>query len=106
MANLQTSKKDSAATEEHMLDDTILNRLKRIEGQVRGIQKMVVSERDCESVVIQLAAVRSAIDSVGALILRNYMKFCFRRGGRTEPASVDSLARAISVWGRVRLGED
>jgi DNA-binding FrmR family transcriptional regulator len=49
--------------------EAIVKRLKRIEGQIRGLQKMVAEERECESIVTQLAAVRSAIDSVGALVL-------------------------------------
>jgi len=85
--------------------DILLKRLRRIEGQVRGIQKMVSQGRDCESLVIQLAALRSAIESVGALVLSNYMQLCFPQGGETDSASVDSLARAIAIWGRVRVGE-
>jgi len=46
--------------------------LKRIEGQVRGIEKMIENDRDCESVITQLGAVHSAVEGVGALLLRNY----------------------------------
>ena len=56
--------------------EAIVKRLRRIEGQIRGLQKMVADERECESIVTQLAAVRSAIDSVGALVLNNYIKIC------------------------------
>jgi len=90
-------------TEEAIPQEVLLNRLKRIEGQVRGIQKMVESGRDCESVVTQLAAVRSAIESAGALMLNNYMKFCFFRGVESEVESIDSLARSIAIWGRVHV---
>jgi len=85
--------------------EMLLKRLRRIEGQVRGIEKMVVDGRDCESLVTQLAAVRSAIESVGALVLNNYMKLCFRKGTETESASIDSLARVVAIWGRVRVGD-
>ena len=50
--------------------ESVLKRLKKIEGQIRGLQKMVAEERNCESIVTQLAAVRSAIDSAGALVLK------------------------------------
>jgi len=73
--------------------DVLINRLKRIEGQVRGLQKMIDNGRDCESILTQLAAVRSAIESVGALVLNNYMRFCFARGSEEESANIDSLAR-------------
>lgn len=85
--------------------EMLLKRLRRIEGQVRGLEKMIIDDRDCESLITQLAAVRSAIESVGALVLNNYMKLCFRGGTETESDSIDSLARAISVWGRVRVGD-
>lgn len=85
--------------------DAILNRFKRIEGQVRGLQKMIIEERDCESIVTQLAAVRSAIDSVGALVLNNYIKICVPRGSESDPEVYESMVRVVGVWGRVRLGE-
>ena len=85
--------------------EVIVKRLKRIEGQIRGLQKMVAGERECESIVTQLAAVRSAIDSVGALVLNNYMKICAPSGSEIDPAVYASMVRVVGVWGRVRLGE-
>ncbi len=85
--------------------EAIVKRLKRIEGQVRGLQKMVADERECESIVTQLAAVRSAIDSVGALVLNNYIKICTPRGSKTDPDVYESMVRVVGVWGRVHLGE-
>lgn len=91
--------------EEPVSKETLLKRLKRAEGQIRGIHKMIEDGRECEDIITQLAAVRSAIESVAGLILNNYMKICFR--GETAPACVDieSLARAISIWGGVRVGD-
>jgi len=90
--------------EKEIPQEVLLKRLRRIEGQVRGIEKMVVDGRDCETLMTQLAAVRSATESVGALVLRNYMKLCFREGTEAELTNIDSLARAVAIWGRVRLG--
>lgn len=83
----------------------IVKRLRRIEGQIRGLQKMVADERECESIVTQLAAVRSAIDSVGALVLNNYIKICATKGNETDPKVYESMVKVVGVWGRVRLGE-
>ena len=91
--------------EEAISKEALLKRLKRIEGQVRGIQKMVESGRDCESVITQLAAVRSAIEGVGGLILKNYMKICFKGETETECVDVESLARAIAIWGGIHIGD-
>ena len=85
--------------------EAVMKRLKRIEGQVRGLQKMVAEERDCESIVTQLAAVRSAIDSAGALVLNNYIKICAPKESATDPGVYESMVRVVGVWGRVRLGE-
>lgn len=85
--------------------EIVLKRLKKIEGQIRGLQKMVTDERDCESIVTQLAAVRSAIDSAGALVMNNYMKLCFRQSNKADTVALDSLARVVAIWGRVRIRE-
>ena len=84
--------------------DMLLKRLKRVEGQIRGIQKMIDEDRDCVSIVIQLAAVRSGIEGVGALVLNNCMKSCFYKGPDAE-TDINSLARAVAIWGRVRGGD-
>lgn len=54
----------------------IKKRLSRIEGQVRGIQKMVDSNEGCNNILIQIAAIRSAINKVGGIILENYTQSC------------------------------
>ena len=96
---------EGGMAQERVSQELLLKRLKRIEGQVRGIQKMIADGRDCESLITQLAAVRSAIDSAGALVLNNYMRLCFPGGTRAEESNIDSLARAVSIWGRVHVGD-
>ena len=85
--------------------EAIVKCLKRIEGQIRGLQKMVSDERECESIMTQLAAVRSAIDSVGALVLNNYIKICALRGCKTDSDIYESMVSLVGVWGQVRLGK-
>ena len=84
--------------------DVLLKRLKRIEGQIRGIEKMIENERDCVSIVTQLAAVRSGIEGIGALLLNNCMKLCFYKGPDAA-SDIDSLSKAVAIWGRVRGGD-
>ena len=55
----------------------ITARLRRVEGQVRGLQRMVDEGRDCETILVQLMAARSALDKVGLLIVSNYIDECF-----------------------------
>ena len=93
------------ADENNVTRVAIVKRLKRIEGQIRGLQKMVDGERDCEDIVTQLAAVRSAIDNVGALVLNNYINICAPKGGEKDSEIYEQMVRVVGVWGRVRLGE-
>lgn len=53
-----------------------MNRLKRIEGQIRGLQRLVESEAPCVEVITQISAVTSAMKKTGAAILANNMKKC------------------------------
>ena len=84
--------------------DKLLRRLKRIEGQLRGIQKMIAEDRDCVSIVMQLAAVRSGVEGAGALVLNNCMKLCFYQD-EDSGTDIDSLTKAVKIWGRVRGGD-
>ena len=54
----------------------VIVRLKRIEGQIKGIQRMVEEDKKCIDVLTQVAAVRAAINRVGAIILEQYSKTC------------------------------
>lgn len=59
--------------------EDILKRLKRIEGQVKGIQRMIEENKECGDVLTQVAAIRAAINKVGGLILDRYSKTCMRK---------------------------
>ncbi|MBW9147762.1 metal-sensitive transcriptional regulator [Clostridium sp. CM028] len=51
-------------------------RLRKIEGQVKGIEKMVSSEACCKNILVQVAAARAAMNKVGGLVLERYTKNC------------------------------
>ena len=53
-----------------------LNRLKRIEGQVRGLQRMVEGDRYCADILTQLSSVQEALRAVGRELMRNHLKHC------------------------------
>ena len=74
----------------------ILNRLRRLEGQVRGLQKMVDDERSCQEVLTLLAGVRSALDATADAILENYLDRCQAdfKGGEGDIAE---LLRAVKL---------
>lgn len=60
--------------------DDLLNRLKKIEGQVKGIQRMVEEEKCCSEVMIQISAIRSAINKVGGMMIEKYVTECMQNG--------------------------
>ena len=74
----------------------LLNRLKRIEGQVRGIRGMVEEERYCVDILTQVAAVQSALHSFNRVLLTNHIKTCVAqdiRNGKDE--TVDELVATL-----------
>lgn len=77
-------------------NEAIMNRLRRIEGQVKGIQKMIEEEKNCSDILVQIAAVRSAINSAGGLILENYMKNCLKNYLDGE-ADEDALNELVNI---------
>ncbi|NLX62465.1 MAG: metal-sensitive transcriptional regulator [Tissierellia bacterium] len=77
--------------------DPIILRLRKIEGQVKGIQKMIEEGKKCGEILVQIAAVRSAINSVGGLILENYIKECLKNylDGSLKEEALDELVNIM-----------
>ena len=57
----------------------VLMRLRRIEGQVRGLQRMIENQSECSDILIQVGAVTAAMKKVGSLIVRGYLEECLRK---------------------------
>lgn len=57
----------------------IVHRLRRLEGQIRGLQRMVEEEKTCVEVMTQLASAKSALDATGDVILETYVAMCLAR---------------------------
>ncbi len=75
-------------------------RLSRIEGQIRGIARMLDSDRACEDIVTQLMAVRSGIDNVGGLILDTHLGNCVAMSGDDPEQQIATLRDAMRLWWR------
>jgi len=67
---------DQKTVHTHETHEAVLNRLARIEGHVRGIKRMVEEDTPCPDVLVQIAAVRSALNSVGQVILEDHLRSC------------------------------
>jgi len=62
----------------------LLRRLRRIEGQIKGIQKMIENEKYCADVLVQIAAVRAALNKVGLIVFEDHTRGCVAEAIHTE----------------------
>ena len=91
----------------HVQKDALVKRLHRIEGQVRGIEKMVVEDRYCIDILTQIGAVTTALESLGFQILDGHVKRCVAgalasgdEGEAQEKA--DELLHAVKRFAKVK----
>ena len=81
-----------------------LKRLRRIEGQVRGLQKMVVEDRYCADILTQISSVQEALRGVGRELMRNHLKHCatgaIRTGGREADSMYDEIVDLMYTHSR------
>ena len=84
-------------------EDDIIIRLRRIEGQVRGIQRMLTGDRECEEVLTQLMAARSSIDQVGLLLIERHIERCLLRDLEMDADSLRKVKEALQMWTRFGL---
>ncbi len=87
-----------ASNRENVTTEQLRARLSRIEGQIRGISKMLESGRACEDVVTQLMAIRSGIDTVGGLVLDVHLAQCLDHASHDQ--QVSSLRESMRLWWR------
>ena len=83
--------------------ETIINRLKRIEGQVRGLIKMVEGGRECEDILVQISSAKSALHKTGQVILEGHLQNCVLNGvqnGNGEEI-MKKLSSAIEQFSRM-----
>ena len=68
-----------------------LKRLRRIEGQVRGLQKMVEEERYCADILTQISSVHEALRAVGRELMRNHLKHCASAAMKSNSADAEAM---------------
>jgi len=94
---------DSALEEKkgpHPVNQDALRRLKSIEGQIRGIGRMVEEEKYCMDILTQISAARSALNKVGMIVLRRHIEHCvsdaIRSDGMEGHKIIDELMEILS----------
>ena len=82
----------------HKKSKDIINRLARVEGHIRGIAKMVQEDKDCPAILLQIAAVQSALGKISQIVLEDHVETCVAKAikeGHGE-AAVQELREAIA----------
>jgi DNA-binding FrmR family transcriptional regulator len=76
----------------------LINRLRRVEGQVRGLQRMIDEGRPCDEIFTQLAATKAALDRVGVLLISLKMHDCLDEEADTDIGSREAVERALEAF--------
>ena len=96
--NLEVIKEKDKSMNDELVKD-IQVRLRKIEGQVKGIEKMVSNEACCKNILVQVAAARAAMNKVGGLILERYTKNCLlSETDAVEEEKVDELVSTFLMF--------
>ena len=83
----------------HENQKAVINRLSRAIGHLEKVKRMVENGHDCSEVLIQLAAVRSALESTGKVILKDHMRHCMVDAVEAgDKSSIDDLCQAIDKF--------
>ena len=97
-AVINTGSGDAESGSKQYFKGEMLNRLKKIEGQVRGVHKMIQDGRNCGEVVIQLAAIKAAVNRVGTTVLACHLADQLEGALRENKDVKESLEEFMSIF--------
>lgn len=82
----------------HKRHEDVIKRLARVEGHVRGVKRMVEEDKDCPAILLQIAAVRGALDKVSQIILEDHIDTCVVKAVKEgkEDEAIKELRDAIA----------
>lgn len=97
--NIQSEERKAMAVDPEIKASNVM-RLRRIEGQVRGLQKMIEEDRYCPEIIAQISSVQEALRGVARALMRNHLRHCatlaIRKGSQEEAeATYDELLEII-----------
>ncbi|GMQ56136.1 metal-sensing transcriptional repressor [Vallitalea sediminicola] len=93
MCNIQEHK------HQHTNTQAVINRLSRAIGHLQSVKKMVEDDRDCSEILIQVAAVKSAVNNIGKIILQDHINHCVVDAVKTGDEKVlEDLSKAIDKF--------
>lgn len=79
---------------------SLLDRLARVEGQVRAVRKMIEDDRDCPDVLNQLLAARSGLEQAGRIILEDYVDNCLVQRAELPQATLEEIRDTLRLWSK------
>jgi CsoR family transcriptional regulator, copper-sensing transcriptional repressor len=91
------------STRPESTDKDVIVRLRRIEGQIRGVQRMIEEDRACEQMLTQVMAIRAGIDQVGLLLMESHIEGCLLKDLNADPARLAELRETLQMWARFGL---
>ena len=92
---------DSAIVQTDQASSDVVLRLRRIEGQIRGVQRMVEEGRQCGDVLTQLLAVRSSLDQVALQVFNEQIDHCLTPQGTVDEQTKRSLQESVKLWAKL-----
>lgn len=84
------------AVQDPKVKQDLLRRLRRIEGQARGVARMIEDERDCQEVLLQLSAIRAAVHQTSLRLMHSFAFECIQSSGDSAEDTVEALIKAFS----------
>ena len=104
---MSTTAEEHAHHGYHEQKDALIKRLHRIEGQVRGVEKMVVEDRYCIDILTQIGAVTTALEGLGFRILDDHVKHCVAGAlasgdGAEAQVKAEELLEAVHRFAKVK----
>lgn len=100
--SVRTAMPRRAARTEPAIKNANVKQLKRIEGQVRGLLRMVQEERYCADILTQIAAVRESLRTVAQRALNNHLRHCARKALHAGDAQADAMTEElVKLFGRL-----
>lgn len=80
--------------------EDLIRRLKKVEGQVKGLQRMIENDKYCVDVMVQVSAVRAAVNKVGAMIFEYHSRGCLKKAieEKDEDAAIEELIGALTKF--------
>lgn len=83
------------------LRENLQRRLQRLEGQVRGVNRMLDEDRDCQDILTQLSAIRGAAHNISLILVENYALHCVRDAGKDQASTNEAISRLVTTLGKL-----